>query len=604
MLADAKENWLLRLSLGNARRPFRDYLASRLSTTSGAALTAVANFVFASLLLLALKESQQISELRIWWITLFLITATALLYAYMNRNRQLSTILLPITLLEAIKGLAWIAPATYLFPPSLPDLQLFIALLLIGVALSSAIAWHMAPTVAYGGIGLGLPIAAIAQIFHPESVSAQLTLVMLGGWLGAVALALFLRSHQVSRLRLLHEKNTLAQSVEQKILELERLRVLEKQSRKEAEAANEAKSRFLAHSSHDLRQPLHAISLLLETVSDHELDARSQEVMSRVRHSLDGLTELFDALLDLALLDTGQVDVNHSTFPAAPLLHQIISEFSETARARNVELRCASTNIALHTDPIILRRLVQNLVSNAIQHANGRAVLIGVRKRGGTASIEVYDSGKGIPPAQQKKIFQEFTRLANPTTTSTEKNSHGLGLGLAITQRLARILNMQLAVRSELNAGSVFRIVGIPRAEDIDLCGEINSETTPVLRAGEGYVAIIDDDAEILRATSDIIRKWGFETDIYEEYRAGTFKKPDILLCDYELSGGANGVETVKRIRRDCQTSIPAIIITGNTSENVSVAIKEAGLAILYKPVRPAQLRSALLAAAAMDTDK
>ena len=562
-------------------------------------MSAIANFVVASLIAYSLNQTALARDAMNWYIVLMSTTGGALALSWIYRSRKPEAALFAITALEALKGFIWIAPATILFPAFPADLQMYVAILLIGAALFCAISWYMTPVAAYAAIGLGLPMGALWPLFSTDSsIAVEISLIMGGGWLAAILLALFLRRHQVSRLRLLYEKNLLAQNVEQKMLELDRLRTLEERSRKEAEAANEAKSRFLAHSSHDLRQPLHAINLLLETVPDHELNDRSKEIMARVRHSLDGLTGLFDSLLDLALLDTGQVSVNATSFSAKNFLDQIISEFSEMARAAGVDLRQGPTETILHSDPIILRRLVQNLISNAIQHANGRAVLVGVRSRNNRASIEVYDTGKGISQTEQEKIFQEFERLDEGANT-VDDNVRGLGLGLAIAQRLARVLDVELALNSNPGTGSVFRIVGIPRAESISTADRSSVDQNSSLLPDGNRVAIIDDDPEILRATSEIVQKWGFQTDTYPRYVSDQFIEPDIVLCDFELPGSANGVETIQSIRARYHATLPAIIITGNTSEDMARTAKSAGLSILYKPVKPAQLRSALLAAAA-----
>ena len=599
MSEHSTESWLLRLSLGKSRASFRGFLRSRLSATSGATLSAIANLVVASLIVFSLSQTALARDAVIWYGILMLVTGTALIFSWLHRSQKPEAALFVTTLLEGLKGILWVAPATILFPEFPAGLQIYVGILLIGAALSCAISWYMTPVAAYAGIGLGLPMGAFWLLFGTESsIAVEISLIMGGGWLAAILLALFLRRHQIGRLRLLYEKNLLAQNVEQKMLELDRLRTLEERSRKEAESANEAKSRFLAHSSHDLRQPLHAINLLLETVPDHELNDRSKEIMARVRHSLDGLTGLFDSLLDLALLDTGQVSVNPTSFSAESFLDQITSEFSEMARAAGVDLRQAPTETILHSDPIILRRLVQNLISNAIQHANGRAVLVGVRSRNNGASIEVYDTGKGISQAEQEKIFQEFERLDEEVNTVDEK-VRGLGLGLAIAQRLARVLEVELALNSSPGSGSVFRIVGIPKADSTSIADRSNADEKSLLLPDGNRVAIIDDDPEILRATSDIVQKWGFRTDTYPRYDSDEFIEPDIVLCDFELPGSANGVDTIQSIRARYHAALPAIIITGNTSEEMARAAKSAGLSILYKPVKPAQLRSALLAAAA-----
>lgn len=591
---EVKESWLTRVWLGNVSPAFRSYLTDQISSNTGALLSAIATIIVAFVLVLALNEYTDKGGLTVWFATLLAITIAAFFYNFINRHRPLVQVIVGVTTFETIIGLLWVVPGVYFFPVYPSNLQIFVALLLVGVAISNAIARHMVLPAAIAAIGVSLPVTASLQLFDISRQSIQLFLLMMTGWVCALGLTFVLRANHIGRLMLLHEKHTLMQSVEDKIIELDKLRDLEAQSRKEAEAANAAKSRFLAHSSHDLRQPLHAINLLLETIPEDGLNAQSQKVMERVRYSLDSLTSLFDSLLDIAQLDTGQVRVESTVFPVASLFDQIISEFSELARSNDVFIRCPVSTIVLDSDPIILKRMVQNLVSNAIHHAEGKEVLLGVRRNGTTVSIEVYDTGKGIPTRYQERIFQEFSRL--PDASKTE-NSPGLGLGLAIVQKLSRVLNVRLSIDSQPGSGSVFRIRNIPRAALSNQGRNPSLTMNPFVHAGQGRVAIIDDDTEILEATNEIIKKWGFTADTYTEYIADEFIQPDIILCDFELAGSANGIDTIRSIRQSSQREIPAILITGNSSSAVGEAAKKAGLLVLYKPVRPAQLRSVLLAA-------
>lgn len=571
--------------LGRHPEHIRPYIRDRALTHTWAALPALGSVLMGGVLSFSLWQAFPDIRILIWILVLGALAGAGYMARRLNALKW-------VFLAEMLTGLMWLL-VTFLFPDGRVEQLMFFALVVLGAGLFSAVSQYAFLPAALVAIGAALPCFALWCFLHGGDDYLLMGFFAFAGWVGAMGLAWFLHATFVNRVGLLFEKSSLLQSVEDKIAELDRLRKLETGSRLEAEDANAAKSRFLAHASHDLRQPLHAIGLLLATVPDKGLGAHTKHVLDRVRQSLDVLSDLFDSLLDVALLDTGQIEVNRSIFPLHDVLAQIAVDFNETAKTKSVELRYCPTTLLAHSDPVILRRMVQNLVSNAIQHAHGNTVLFGVRRTGARLRIEVHDSGAGIASKDQKRIFEEFTKLEGHTS---KNDMPGLGLGLAIVQRLAKITDVNIVLTSKIGVGSVFRIENIVRARSIiaDVKTPANNAAFPTPQT---RISILDDDPEVLEATESLVTKWGFQADVYTVYTPDAFRKPDIILCDYELRSEQNGVEIIEAIRNKFDQKIPAVLITGNSSKDIMDLAKTLGVPVLYKPVRPAQLRSVLLTA-------
>jgi CheY-like chemotaxis protein/anti-sigma regulatory factor (Ser/Thr protein kinase) len=317
-------------------------------------------------------------------------------------------------------------------------------------------------------------------------------------------------------------------------------------------------------------------------------------VVERVRQSLDVLSKLFDSLLDLTLLDTGQVEVKSQTFAVARVLEEVGDDFASVAAACGVELRVARTRLCVRSDPVIVRRIVQNLLSNAIRHADRGVVVMGGRRVGAAVAIDVIDTGPGIPPEDQTRIFEEFTKLERDARMDAQV---GLGLGLAIVQRMATILGLEVAVASRLGRGSRFRVAGLEVAAEETAADPTTAAEATADAVEAKRIAVFDDDADTLRATGDLLRKWGFAVELHAGWPAVLDATPDVLVCDYQLGRDATGLDVVRDVRASTGRDVPALIVTGADVARLRAAAVE--LPILSKPVRPAQLRSALLAALA-----
>lgn len=366
----------------------------------------------------------------------------------------------------------------------------------------------------------------------------------------------------------------------------------------EAEAANLAKSRFLAAASHDLRQPIHALNLYLGAFSQLQLTRPTATLLSKVRQCAQIMDEMFRTLLDVSRLDAGAVQPQICVFPLAPLFGRIRVEFEPQARAKGLDLRVLRCSAFAKSDPVLVERILRNLVSNAIRYTESGRVVVGCRRRGDQLRVSVYDTGIGIDPSHHTLVFEEFYQVAN----RERDRSKGLGLGLAIVERLARLLDSKITLRSQRARGSLFAF-DLQRAEPVEL---------PVMRLNRNgvqnrdlagtLVVVVDDEELILDAAQMLLKQWNCTviaaTSGKEALRqlATSTRPPDVLICDYRLRDGENGVSVAAALRNEFNTDIPALLITGDTNPEQIRAIAASGLAILHKPLREDELNDAICA--------
>jgi signal transduction histidine kinase len=361
-----------------------------------------------------------------------------------------------------------------------------------------------------------------------------------------------------------------------------------------AEAAVLVKSRFLAATSHDLRQPLHALTLLIAALRERIQEDEARRLVEHIDASASALEGLLNALLDLSKLDAGVVAAHTECFPAQRTLDNLSRQFTPQARQKGLRLRIHGSTCWLHSDPILLERILNNLVSNALCYTDRGAVLVGLRRASGGVRFEVRDSGRGIPEAFHARIFEEYFQLENPE----RHRDKGLGLGLAIVARLARLLGSGVAMKSTAEHGSCFSFqVARCQPPEHPVATEGTAFALPL--AGT-LVAFIDDDAQILEAMMQVFEQWGVEMAGGSEVEAvrdelrELGRAPDIILSDYRLRGGRSGIDAVRLLREAFGEAIPAALITGDTAPETIQAIAACGLALLHKPLKPAKLRAFL----------
>jgi len=359
--------------------------------------------------------------------------------------------------------------------------------------------------------------------------------------------------------------------------------------------ANRAKSRFLAAASHDLRQPMHALGLFVTQLKSRIKDPENRHLTGRIEAAVSALQGLLDALLDVSRLDAGVVNANLSNFSLAALLDRIDTAFAPEASDRGLHFRVKHCRLAAHSDPVLLERILINLVANALRYTERGGILVGCRRRGSRVRIEVWDTGVGIPPEHQQAIFQEFYQVGNPE----RDRSKGLGLGLSIATRLARLLDGRIDVRSVPCRGSVFA-VEVPRATEWQAArpDRTTAAIDDLLRGA--CVLVVDDDALVLEAVAGLMMQWGCRVitatggDQALTIASQTAAPPDAVLCDYRLPAGETGDMVIRRLRERFGPHLPAALITGDTAPERLREAKTSGIPLLHKPVQPARLRALL----------
>ena len=363
-------------------------------------------------------------------------------------------------------------------------------------------------------------------------------------------------------------------------------------AKSEAERANVGKSRFLAAASHDLRQPLQTISLLQGMLEKRVHDEPTLKLVRRLDETVGTMSSLLDKLLDINQLEAGIVRPAIIDFPVNRLLEEMRTEFTYHTATHGLDWRVVPSKLAVRSDPRLLEQIIRNLLSNAVKYTTEGKLLLGCRRRGDKLRIEVWDTGPGIPELELQAIFEEFHQLDNPA----RERSKGLGLGLAIVQRLADLLGHKIDVRSRLGAGSVFTIeVPLGRSEAAEL--PVPSQNEPQENTpSRGTILIVDDDPAVLEMLQLLFDDEGHRTVVATdghqalELAAQGSTVPDLVIADYNLPKGLNGLEIVARVQNQLQHAIPAIILTGDISTDSLREIAAHGCIHLNKPVRAKEL--------------
>jgi Na+/proline symporter/signal transduction histidine kinase len=386
---------------------------------------------------------------------------------------------------------------------------------------------------------------------------------------------------------------TLERRVHERTEELTRLNAALARAKGEADAANISKTKFLAMASHDILQPLNAARLYVTSLTERRRGQEDSRLIDNVDASLEAVEEIIGALIDISRLDTGAMRPEFASFRIDELLRQIELEFAPLALAKGLDLAFMRSSTVVRADRRLLRRLVQNLVSNAIKYTPAGRVLVGCRRRGGMLRIDVYDTGVGIPQGKQRDIFIEFHRLDEGA-----RIARGLGLGLSIVERIARVLGGDVEVVSNVGRGSHFAVT-VPLSDAVPI--ELPSRDEPRFDPGQllGTAALcIDNEPSVLDGMETLLQGWGCEVikapDLDTALAAieDSHVMPNGLLVDYHLDQG-NGIDAIVALRARCG-EVPAILITADRSPTVREQARAEGIQVLHKPIKPAALRALL----------
>jgi signal transduction histidine kinase/CheY-like chemotaxis protein len=382
---------------------------------------------------------------------------------------------------------------------------------------------------------------------------------------------------------------------ESKLREAERERYLDalRAAKTDAERANQIKSKFVTAVSHDLRQPLQTLTLGTALLARRVADPELRGIVLGMQGTLQSAGGMLRSLLDLARIESPDFAPEILDFALGPLLARVANDLDPQANAKGMDLRVVPTGAAARSSPALIESIVRNFVANAICHAETGRVLLGCRRRGDQVRIEVWDTGPGIPADKIDAIFQEYVQLA----TDAPRRTAGMGLGLSIVDRAARLLGHRIDVASRVGKGSMFAVEVPLAAAAAPQPGrsEIGDSELAGIRA-----AIIDDEAEPRLALERLLEDWGVAVLAGEDveqvlaHLAGGMPRPDIIIADLHLGGGVTGIEAIRRLRQTYGADISAILITGETRLERLAGARDSGLRLLHKPADPAELRAAI----------
>jgi signal transduction histidine kinase/CheY-like chemotaxis protein len=360
--------------------------------------------------------------------------------------------------------------------------------------------------------------------------------------------------------------------------------------------ANLAKSRFLAAASHDLRQPLHALGLFVAQLRGNAARQQNGAIIARIEASIAAMNELFGALLDISKLDAEVLKPSLAAFPVQTLFHRLETTFGEAAREKALRLRVVPSDACVRSDAILLERIMLNLVANAVRYTQTGGVVLGARRRGAMLRLELWDSGPGVPEDQLRNIFAEFYQV----TGAQRNDGGGLGLGLAIVERLCGLLDHRIEVRSRVGRGSCFSIL-VPLVEARPQFVQPVAAVQLIDDPCKGkLVVVLDDDPMVLEGMRGLLVSWGCRAVTADSdgdaltALARHAEMPDLIISDYRLAAGKTGFDAVARLRGVLGTDIPAFLISGDTAPERLREASASGFRLLHKPVPPHALRAIL----------
>lgn len=556
------------------------------------ALITYANVVVSCLSAYVLKELFSLHILILWFVVILGVAVTRLwLHKQYFANETNATLGLVkwsriFILSTFIASLPWCYAAWFFIVDSAPENITFLMVTLMGMAAGS-IGSSGGYFPAFLSYSVPFMLVLSVRIMSIESFHYQIlgyfSLSLTVGFIGfaranqkALEQALTLKYENISLVKQLEEKN---QSLVEHI--------------DKVEDANRQKSQFLAAASHDLRQPLQSLTLFSEVLQHQVKEDSARNTLDKINLSISALNSLFNALLDVSRLDAGDVQVNKQGVDLGAVFDRIKNAFQEQALAKKIVLRTVNTGLTVNTDPVLLQRCLDNLVTNAILHSCGSKILIGVKRRKKYVDIVVIDNGCGIEAHEQKNIFKEFHQLNN----SERDRQKGLGLGLAIVKRTTDLLDHKLLLKSARNKGAAFYLT-LPRSN----MNTTNKPLVAMVRSKQlngVTILVIDDEKDIREGMVLLLKQWGANVatasgadEVNQLIHANCY--PDAIISDYRLPGKLTGSQLVEQLRASSSLNIPAMLITGDTAPERINEARDSGLLLMHKPINPAKLRIAL----------
>lgn len=479
-----------------------------------------------------------------------------------------------------VSGLTWAVALPFLLSPERFDLQTLVIVSLV-IGTYGVIGSAGALKAAFGTFFLPFPSVVVWMVYQGDTLHIACA-ILLCLWLPSV-LTMGNRFNETleEALKLRFENAALADDL--------------RAQKQVAEQNSLAKSRFLAAASHDLRQPVHALGMFIGAMRGHRLPRRSLELVDQMDASIGALDGLFSSLLDVSRLDAGVIESKPAAMPVQPLLARICRELEPEAEAKGIDLVVVPTTAWVRSDPVLLERVLRNLISNAVRHTQNGWVVVGCRRRGRRYCLEVRDTGPGIPEHLRESVFEEFYQVDNPD----RDRAKGLGLGLPIVRRLTAILDHPLEMESEPGQGTTFRVL-VPRAAAARVASPPSPREGVLADVRTGVILAIDDEQAIRVGMTALLESWGHTVVAASGSEAAIAAftarpAPDVIVCDHRLRG-ETGVEAIRRVHAALGVDVPAILVTGDTSPENIREVQASGYPLLHKPLSHARLRAAVTA--------
>lgn len=553
---------------------------------SNMGLSATALTLFPMLMLYSLWGEIEHSILIGWFLSASIVAALrwglyfsrGLLEEHPSRQRYFRSLAFALSLTT---GIVWGMTAPLFFPHVSADSVIIVTVIGVGLAAGSAVAFNYWLPHFFAFAVPELAIFVLFFLLRGNTSGITLAILM---FIYLCMLGILARNMSKSY----RENLVLRLSNEALVVELR----LEKDL---AEAASRAKTRFLASASHDLRQPVHSLSLLREALDQEKDAARRKELLGMMTTSLDALDQLLSSLLDISKLDAGIVENRSEPMSLKTMLGALMNEVRPLAWDKGLKLRLRKCNYNVISDPNLLGNILRNLVTNAIRYTDKGGVLVACRRRNDKLLVQVWDTGIGIDMAEHENIFHEFIQLHNP---ERDRNK-GLGLGLAICRRMAYLLGHELSIRSRPGRGSVFTLE-VPVYEGGMTVAQKPSTTYSHWDLYDKRILVLDDDDTVREGMLALLQRWGCITisaatgeEAIQRAREAEYLF-DVIVSDYRLPGNVTGVQIVQQILADAPVPIPVVLVTGDTSPERLLEARASGFPLLHKPVKPAFLRNAL----------
>ncbi len=523
----------------------------------------------------------------ITWLGLMLtvIIGRLVIYISYHRNIQLENVrryIVYFVIGTGLSGLLWGISGIMLFPEQNLQYQLVILFILLGMGAGAAttLTAYLPAFITYFPLSI-LPIT-IMMLMMGDPLHQTLSLMTFAYSIVVLYFGIGNSRDFKQSLQLRFENIKLAEQL--------------REQKEEADRANNAKSKFMAAASHDLRQPLHALTLFTSVLDELIESPKARRVTDQIKSSVYALQNLFNALLDISRLDAGVMKVEKSGFHLQPLFEKLANDFDPQANEKGLQLLWSPCNYSVYSDQNLLEQILRNYISNAIRYTDKGEIRITCEPNDGEIKINVIDSGLGISLDDQTMIFEEFHQLSNPE----RDRSKGLGLGLAIVQRTAKLLGHAIGVESEAGKGSTFSIT----VEQVTI-SKSDKETAPVFendvsQVGDTLILVVDDEASVREGMQSLLQVWDCDViaaaDQDEAIRLlrQQDRIPDGIISDYRLRENKTGIEVIHAIHAEYDSDIPALIVTGDIATDRLRDVNNSGFQVLHKPVAPLKLRTFL----------